>query len=270
MERIKQALERAKQERETSGPVRAEVIQRPERKGPPRSEDIVYTQTKVFKPSLQVLDENRVLGGIAAGPATDAYRMLRTRVLQKMRDNGWNSLMVTSPGVAEGKSLTATNLAISLAREVTHTVLLVDLDLRRPGLHRLFGYEPDGGIVDCLRDKTPLADVLFNPGVDRLVVLPARQRVENSSELLGSPEMLDVIADIKSRYPDRIVIFDLPPVLSTDDALAFSPNVDAVLLVVQEGATSQSDMRAAYEVLSDCNMLGVVLNRADDYTNAYY
>ncbi|MFK8016608.1 MAG: polysaccharide biosynthesis tyrosine autokinase [Gammaproteobacteria bacterium] len=271
MERIKQALERAKKDRESGRTSRpAAIIPQRVQTGAPRSEDIVYTQTKVFKPPQQVLDENRVLGGAAAGQATDAYRMLRTRVLQKMRDNGWNSLMVTSAGVGEGKSLTATNLAISLAREVTHTVLLVDLDLRRPGLHELFGYTAEAGLVDCLRDKKPLSDVLVNPGVERLVLLPARQRVENSSELLGSPEMLDVIADIKNRYPDRIVIFDLPPVLSTDDALAFSPNVDAVLLVVQEGETSQSSLRAVYDVLSDSNILGVVLNRADDYATAYY
>ncbi len=270
MERIKQALERAKLERETGQKQAPELIRRAEPATSARGEKVIYTETQVFRPSQHVLDENRILGGLSAGVATDAYRMLRTRVLQKMRDNGWTSLMVTSAGVGEGKSLTATNLAISLAREVSHTVLLADLDLRRPGLHELFGFQPKAGVVDCLRDGVPISDVLFNPSIDRLVVLPARQRVESSSELLGSPEMLDVIADIKNRYPDRIVIFDLPPVLSTDDALAFSPNVDAVLLVVQEGHTSQSELRAVYEVLGDANILGVVLNRTDDYTAAYY
>jgi exopolysaccharide/PEP-CTERM locus tyrosine autokinase len=272
MERIKQALERAKKEREANQQVRPALVNRPQvrQPSPGRGDKIVYTQTRVFEPRREVLDANRVLGGSAANAATDAYRMLRTRVLQRMRDNGWNSLMVTSAGVAEGKSLTAVNLAISLAREVTHTVMLVDLDLRRPGLHEFFGYEPEHGLADVIRGDVDLSAVLFNPSVDRLVVLPARERVENSSELLGAPEMLDVIAEIKSRYPERIVIFDMPPVLSTDDALAFSPNVDAVLLVVEEGSTSQDDLAAVYEILSDTNILGVVLNKAQEFTTAYY
>lgn len=273
MERIKQALERAKKEREAnSQEARPALVRQPQarRPSPARGDKIVYTQTRVFQPDPAHLNDKRVLGGESAAAATDAYRMLRTRVLQRMRDNGWNSLMVTSPGISEGKSLTSVNLAISLAREVTHTVLLVDLDLRRPGLHEFFGYQPEAGIVDVLRSGADLSDALFNPSVERLVVLPARDRVDDSSELLGAPEMLDLIAEIKSRYPERIVIFDMPPVLSTDDALAFSPNVDAILLVVEEGATSQDDLAAVYEVMSDSNILGVVLNKAQEFTTAYY
>lgn len=271
MERIKQALERAKKERENEPRARRALLQRVTPKPVAATSDkIVYTETTVFRPDPAVLSANRVLGGDAAASATDAYRMLRTRVLQRMRENNWNSLMVTSAGVEEGKSLTAVNLAISLAREVSHTVLLVDLDLRRPGIHEFFGYQPKAGLVDVLESGATMSEVLVNPGVERLVILPARRRVENSSELLSSPEMLSVIAEIKSRYPERIVIFDMPPVLATDDALAFSPNADAALLVVAEGQTGQSELSTVYEVLSDCNIIGTVLNKSQGYTSAYY
>lgn len=270
MERIKQALERARKERETAVPGgRARLV-----RGPgvitPKPDRIEYTETEVFKPDPRLLDKNRVLGGASAEMATDAYRMLRTRVLQRMKENQWNSLMITSPGAAEGKSLTAVNLAISLAREVTHTVLLVDLDLRRPGIHKFFGYEPKLGVTDYLRDSSPLSEILFNPSIDRLVILPGRERVENSSELLSSPEMIELINDIKSRYSERIVIFDLPPVLATDDALAFSPNVDATLLVVADGQTKQDELASTYEVLSETNVVGVVMNQSAEPSQAYY
>ena len=271
MERIKQALERARQERESNRDETDGTVRLSERRpSPGRGDRIVYTETKVFTPSPAVLDANRVIGGVSASAATDAFRMLRTRVLQRMRDNGWNSLMITSAKPDEGKSLTAVNLAISLAREVTHTVLLVDLDLRRPGLHEFFGYETETGLVDVLRSGAPLSDALFNPAIERLVVLPNRQREEDSSELLSAPEMLDVIAEIKSRYPERIVLFDLPPVLATDDALAFSPNVDAALVVVEEGATQQEDLAAVFEIMKDVNILGVVMNKSREGSGPYY
>ncbi|MFK8031951.1 MAG: exopolysaccharide biosynthesis protein, partial [Gammaproteobacteria bacterium] len=169
MERIKQALERAKLERdsnvdqksnETEIPQSAESASHSVPRSDVRAEHIVYSETHVVDVDEDVLDRMRVLGGRSAEMAADSYRMLRTRVIQRMRDNGWNSLMVVSAGPGEGKSLTAVNLAISLAREVTHTVLLVDLDLRRPSVHEFFGYEPPHGIIDYLRNDVPLPDIL--------------------------------------------------------------------------------------------------------------
>lgn len=271
MERIKQALERAKREREGSAPAaRATVREIVQPQSSARTDDIVYTETAVFRPDPTVLAANRVIGSAAASMVSDAYRMLRTRTLQRMKENNWTSLMVTSAGMEEGKSLTAVNLAISMAREVSHTVLLVDLDLRRPGIHEFFGYQPKAGLVDVLESKATMSEAMFNPSVERLVVLPSKRRVENSSELLSSPEMLSVIAEIKARYPERLVIFDMPPVLSTDDALAFSPNVDAVMLVVAEGQTGKGELAQVHEVLSECNILGTVLNKTANYNTAYY
>ena len=278
MERIKQALERAKKEREsgvrTQGNTRTSTVIAPgstptQAVNSVRADKIVYTETHIVEPDPGVLDRNRVLGGKSAEDAADAYRMLRTRVIQRMRDNGWNSLMVVSPGTNEGKSLTAVNLAISLAREVTHTVLLVDLDLRRPSIHKFFGYEPPYGITDYLRKDIPLPDILFNPSVERLVVLPGKKREVNSSEMLSSPRMLDLIAEIKTRYPERIVVFDLPPVLATDDAIAFAPNVDGALVVVQNGDTKREDLTTTYDLLRGTKIIGSVINKSDEPTQAY-
>lgn len=276
MERIKQALERAKQERESNqhrgtGQTQATPTQAAAAAAskPVRTDRITYTETHVVNVDPSVLDANRVLGGKSAVMAADSYRMLRTRVIQRMRDNGWNSLMVVSPGPGEGKSLTAVNLAISLAREVTHTVLLVDLDLRRPSINKFFGYEPPYGITDYLNNDVPLPDILFNPSIERLVVLPGKERENDSSEMLSSPRMLDLIAEIKARYPERIVVFDMPPVLATDDAIAFAPNVDGALVVVQNGATRRDDLATTYDLLHGTKIIGSVINRSDEPTQAY-
>ncbi|NNF16566.1 MAG: CpsD/CapB family tyrosine-protein kinase [Gammaproteobacteria bacterium] len=276
MERIKQALERARQERESAAEtqIRPSGSRAPGRSGQTgssavRADKIIYTETHVVEPDAATLERNRVIGGASAEPAEDAYRMLRTRVIQRMRDNGWNSLMVVSAGPDAGKSLTAVNLAISLAREVTHTVLLVDLDLRRPSIHTFFGVEPAHGIVDYFRKGVPLPDILFNPSIERLVVLPGKERELNSSEMLSSPQMLDLIAELTARYPERIVIFDLPPVMATDDAIAFAPNVDGALVVVENGVTKREDLSTTFDLLGGTKIIGTVINKSDDPTQAY-
>ena len=200
--------------------------------------------------------------GDGRDPATSAYKMLRTQVLQRMNANDWNVLAITSPGSQEGKTLTALNLAIGIAREVNHTVLLVELDLREPSLHQYLGCEPGQGITDYLLHDVPLSDIMFNPGIDRLVIIPAGPPTAFSSELLSSPRMVDLVHELKARYPSRLVLFDVPPLLTADDGLAFLPYVDAALLVVVEGETTLADVELAKEMLSSTPLLGAVLNRA--------
>ena len=112
--------------------------------------------------------------------------------------------------------------------------------------------------------------MLFNPGIERLVVLPAGRPTPNSSELLSSPKMAALVNELKSRYPSRIIVFDLPPMLSTDDALAFSPYVDAALLVVEDGGTTKDELVRAVEMLGDTALLGTVLNKAQQLQPTYY
>ena len=273
MERIKQALERAREQR--SDPFSPAVAQAPtarRRDHTPATapKEIVYTQTRHLEVDPEFLRRNRVISGLN-DPVAEPYKILRTKVLQRMRANNWRTLVITSPTEGCGKTLTSINLAISIAREVNQTVLLVDLDLKRPQVQRYFTPQDLPGISDYLTSEAPVSDLMFNPkGVDRLVVLPGHASVTHSSEMLSSPRMINLIEEMKSRYPSRIVLLDMPPVLVNDDVLAFSPHVDAVLLVAADGETDKDDLRRATTLLDKMNILGIALNRSEAQNSGYY
>ncbi|MBK7169231.1 MAG: CpsD/CapB family tyrosine-protein kinase [Gammaproteobacteria bacterium] len=226
------------------------------------SGNITYTQTRHVELNDKRLAENRVIAGLDYDRRVEAYRQLRTQVLKILKDNQWNTLAITSPGENAGKSLTATNLAISLSREVNHTVMLVDLDLRQPSLHEMFDITVEKGLIDYLNDEATLEEVLLNPGFQRLVLLPGRALGKYSSEILSSPQMKSLVRDISQRYTDRIIIFDLPPLLRNDDALMFTPTVDATLLVVEDGVTTADDVQRSLQLLEGSNLIGTILNKA--------
>ncbi len=261
MERIKQALEKAREERLSAsgatGKAGATGSVTP-------AGQIMYTDTRTEEVPISFLREMRVITAVESGGFTDAYGILRTQVLQRLREKQWNALAVTSPGTNEGKTLTAINLAISLAREVDYTVLLVDADLRQPSVHTYFGIHPERGLGDYLVGDIPLAELLIHPsGIGRFVILPGGKSLENSSEMLNSPKMARLVEELKTRYSSRIVLFDLPPLLSTADTLAFSPYVDAALLVIEEGKTPAPEIERATELLAqNTNLIGTVLNKA--------
>lgn len=224
---------------------------------------IVYTRTKSLDVPLSVLRQRRVMAVNDKGPFVDAFKILRTQVMHRLREKGWNVLGITSPGDGEGKTLTAVNLAISLAMESTQTVLLVDANLRNPSLHDVFGLKDCPSLADYLLDDVPVENLLVHPGIDRFVLLPGGRAIQNSTEILTSPKMLALVEEFKHRYPSRIVIFDLPPLLQTADVLAFSPYTDALLLVVEEGKTSAEDVQRALSLVKDSRpVLGTVLNKA--------
>jgi len=223
---------------------------------------IHYEQTRQVELDPEFLEGMRVIAGAHDDKRVEAYRHLRTHVLQILKKNNWSTLAITSPYEDAGKTLTAVNLAISLSQEVNQTVLLVDLDLRKPNMHETFGIEIDKGIIDCIEDGEPLENVLVNPGMQRLVLLPGRATGEYSSELLTSPAMHNLLEDIKTRYASRIIIFDLPPLLRNDDALVFTPQADATLMVVEEGKNSNSDVERSLHLLSGANLIGTILNKA--------
>ena len=231
---------------------------------------VQYTNTAILKIHPHELSKNRIISGIDDDIATAEYNILRTRVVQRLRANNWNTLAITSPGPGAGKTLTSINLAISLAREINHTVMLVDLDLRKPNIARSFNCAPPYGIMDYWQDNVPLDEILFNPGIDRLVVLPGSRPVRNSSEVLSSPRMVALVNELRTRYPSRIIVFDLPPVLVSDDVLAFSPYVDAMLLVIEDGKTRKDELHHTAELLRDVNVIGTVLNKSKEKTSPYY
>lgn len=226
--------------------------------------NIEYSQTRVQKPNIELLKKNRIISAFTPGPWLESYRMLRTRCLQPMDAMGWKTLAITSTRDKTGNSLTAANLAISVAMELDRTVLLVDANFMNPAINTLFGLQSNTGLSDYLLHDKEISSMLINPGVDRLVVLPAGKPLFNSTEMLRSPKMLRLVNELKSRYPSRIIIFDMPPILSQDDALGFSPYVDCVLLVVEEGRTKTDELKHASTLLKDINVLGTVFNKSTD------
>lgn len=260
MERIKQALEKARLERQASG---GSAASSPRAGNADALTPVSYTQTRTASTAKQALQERRIITGVEQNEFTDAYRILRTQVLQRLREKNWNSLAITSPGLNEGKTLTAINLAISLAMEVNYTVLLVDADLRHPSVHEHFGIEAEFGLSDYLTAGKSLSELLVHPeGIPGLVILPGGKPLTNSAEMLNSPKMARLVEELKTRYPSRIVLFDLPPLLTAADTLAFSPYVDAALLVIEEGKTQADEARRAIGLLESTNVLGTVLNKS--------
>lgn len=260
MERIKQALEKARLERQASGD-RTSSSARAD--GADTSPPVSYTQTRIVSSARQVLQERRIITGMEQNEFTDAYRILRTQVLQRLREKNWNSLAITSPGLNEGKTLTAINLAISLAMEVNYTVLLVDADLRHPSVHDYFGFQAEYGLSDYLTAGKPLSELLVHPEeIPGFVILPGGKPLANSAEMLNSPKMARLVEELKGRYPSRIVLFDLPPLLTAADTLAFSPYVDAALLVIEEGKTQADEAKRALGLLESTNVIGTVLNKS--------
>jgi protein-tyrosine kinase len=215
-----------------------------------------------------VLARNRVIVDELSG-ASAAYKMLRTRVLQRMRRNGWKTLAVTGTAPGEGKSLTAINLSINLARDLATTVLLVDLDLRKPSIHRHLGISTPYGVGDFLRGTVSLEHVAVCPGIERLGVVLNGRSYPNSSEMLSSPQTQALVEQAKEGE-GRIVVFDMPPLLASDDVLAFSPHVDALLLVLAQGKTKRDDLVAARDLLQNVNVVGAVLNQSSADVAPYY
>lgn len=275
MEKIKQALDRARMEQE-AGTSRATVGTTKAEEAADQDtttlQNITYKQTRVLVMDPKALRRNRIIvGGGEFGAAETAYKILRTQVEQRLTARGWNALAITSPGAAAGKTTTAINLSLALAQEMHRTVLLVDLDFRNPNVHRCFEFDIEYGLIDYLLDDIPVNEILINPGIERLVILPAgKTPVPNSSELLSSPKMIGLVDELKSRYPSRIIVFDLPPILWSDDMLAFSPYVDTTLLVIAEGLTTKEDLRRTMEIMQGNNVIGSVLNRSSEVQPTYY
>ncbi|MEE8059768.1 MAG: CpsD/CapB family tyrosine-protein kinase [Pseudomonadales bacterium] len=225
--------------------------------------DINYTKTRQVELNEAALRQNRVIAGFNFDKRAEPYRQLRTQVLQKLRSNSWKTLAITSPNENAGKTLTAVNLAISLSMEVNQTVMLVDLDLRSPKVLKTLAIDVEQGLVDHLKGEVSVEDILVNPDFERLVILPGKADPNYSSEILSSPEMTALLNDLTHRYESRIIIFDLPALLSNDDALVFTPFVDAALLVVEDGITTPDEVERALQLLEGTHLLGTILNKAE-------
>jgi protein-tyrosine kinase len=203
------------------------------------------------------------------GSAIAAYRMLRTRLLHRARAKQWSSIAITSAGPNDGKTLTALNLALGMAREKSREIVLLDMDMRNPSVCRILGVNPPHELRAYLEGGEHSQQMFFSVESSNLLIAGSTGSAEHASELLASPRFEELLRIVRQGTVNPIVLIDLPPVLLTDDALVVAPKVDATLVVASEGLTSRLELSKALNLLADFTVAGVVLNRAAETAPAY-
>ena len=198
----------------------------------------------------------------------EEFRVIKRAVLRNAFQQGvlrglpGNLVMVSSAKPTEGKTFTAINLAISIALERDYTVLLIDGDFARPSVTKTLGLDADKGIVDVLEDPSiDLSDVLIRTNIEKLSVLPAGSLHNLSTELLASHRMSAVVSEIAQRYPDRVIIFDAPPILASSEPSALAMHVGQIVLVVEADRTPRSAVQEALDMMNTDAHISVILNR---------
>jgi non-specific protein-tyrosine kinase len=181
-----------------------------------------------------------------------------------MEAMGWKTIMVTSLRGGEGKTLTAINLSLVFAKEYSRTVLLVDSNLKKQDIHAYLGISSEQGLADYLEAGRDLAELIIWPCIEKFTFISGGQPVQDATELMGSPRMKALVPELKARYHDRYIIFDVPALLEGADALAFLPLVDGVIVVTQAGTTSKNDIVKGLSLIPQEKMLGFVLNKWQD------
>jgi len=230
-----------------------------------------FAAARMFTLERESLNARRVVLPDEESVAADAYRMLRTQLLQRVRQRGARVIGIASPADGDGKTLTAVNLALALAAEPNQTVLLVDMDLRRPSIAPLLGIPEARGVDAVLCGESSVDEALWRPeGRDRLVVLPSAPLDGSTSETLAGERTRSLLLELRNRYADRLILLDLPPVLLTDDVLTLAPQLDGVLLVISELRTRREDLARAQQLLAGVPQFGTVLNRARESERRAY
>jgi protein-tyrosine kinase len=276
MEKIKDALEKVKQK---SGNLAERKVVTSAAVNPKESKELAnendlnaisYVKTRTIELNPTHLEKNRIVAYDKTEVSTWLFDKLRTQVLQKMQENNWKSIGILSPTPASGKTFLAINLAISIASQPQKTVILIDFDLRKPRVAKYLGIDDGQSFNDYLDNHATLEDVLVNPGIPRLVVLPTFKPVSHPAETLSSAKVNSLIHDIGDRYESRVVIYDLPPILNADDALIMMKKVDCVLLVVGNGMVKETEIEEAMHYIAKDKLLGIVLNKAEANAEEYY
>lgn len=272
MSKIEKAMERAAQIRQGMAvPEVPQQLQQPERLSihtpPPPA---AVTETIVLNsPFLININD-------PYSPISEEFRKLKSELIKLTKGDTFNNtVQITSAVPHEGKSITSLNLAISLAQEYDHTVLLIDADFRRPSIHRYLGIEQKKGFSDCLLGEAGIGEVIIPTGIGRLSVITSGREVLNPAELFASQKTEALIAEMKNRYHDRFIIFDSPPVLPFAESRTLAHLVDGVLFVVKEQLASQKNVKEAISALKGCGLLGmvyndVVIDRHDEKYTSYH
>jgi protein-tyrosine kinase len=273
MERIKLAIERARQQavpQPVAVPAGSEPVHEPQAILQPAADRGVPVDLVPLDPLH--LDRHRIVALDAGNPLRRSFDLLRTQVLQKMEERGWKTVAITSPSTDSGKTVTAINLALSIAHHPAKSALLVDFDLRRPQVSNYLGLPAGCSLNEVLEDGAEVSDAIVHAGMPGFLVLPTHRRVPGAAELLASARVGGILKGLRNEYPNRITVIDLPPVNAVDDTIAVLPRVDCVLLVIGSGSSSRREIEEAQRHLSKYNLLGLVVNKVaeEPLTNAYY
>ena len=280
MEQIKQAVERAKAG--TPGEQLRPVGLHGQASSPQQSQRPVHASEPSVahaaaaynhvKLNWTHLEQRRIVAHNVTDPRSRAFDMLRTQVLQSMDKKNWQFLAITSPTEGCGKTVTAINLALSIARQPERSALLVDMDLQRPAVADYLGIKSRQGVQAILEGGTTLADAVLRAGADscELLVLPTEAPTVHSSELIASRNMDMLLHEIKRTFRSQTVIFDMPPLLQGDEVIATLPRIDAVLLVTAVGVSTVHEIRECNRHLQGSEVIQLVLNKSHETTQRYY
>src|SRR5262245_3318305 len=284
MEKIRQAVERAKasasEERlrpitAPHGPVAPPQAPPPsptQKSKPTASPTELTPHFTDVELNRQKLEQRRIVAHSAADPRSKAFDMLRTQVLQSMDQKNWKFLAVISPTAGCGKTVTAINLAFSIARQPERSALLIDMDLPKPTVANYLGIKCQQGVRGILEGRTTLTDAIIRAHIDNceLMVLPTEGPTVHSSELIASRNMDTMLQDIKQIFRSQTVIFDMPPLLVGDEVLATLPRIDGVLLVTAVGVSTLHEIEECNKHLQLTEVIRLVLNKAHAPTAKYY
>lgn len=238
----------------------------------PGTEDMTTILPSKFESIDSNIIYNNRLVALADGgsPAVEEYKKLRTYILYSLKKQSGNTILITSPNLGDGKTLTSINLAITMSEVRSLTVLLIDTDFRNPCTHKYLNMKPEHGLSDYLTKGTPIERIIKRVGNNKLSYIPAGKSLKNPSEWLDSSKMHSFIDEIKSRYENRIIIFDSSPVLPVTDAILLSKNVDFVVIVGYINKTPKDDLKKAIDLIGKDKILGVVLNGSKEVGKKYY
>jgi protein-tyrosine kinase len=270
MERIREAIELAKAKSAAGGNQERRPRQTVSPSGFENSTVIGQLATALL--SERHLESMRIVAHQPTNPMVPAFDILRTSVLQAMDENGWQTLVVSSPTPGCGKTVTAINLALSIARLPDRNVILIDLDMRRPLVSTYLGLKQEKGLLDGLSGEAPLADCLvqLNIAGPQLSVMANRGAIANPAEVMGSREMKSLIAQLRNDRRKPIIVLDTSPMLVCDDVLALLPQIDCLVLAIAERMSTAKDVEACERMLQSSNYLGLVLTKSHETTESYY
>ena len=220
--------------------------------------------------SIDRVDPNLVSVVNPNSVETEIFKVLRAKILFPASGKPPRSIMVTSAVPGEGKSFVAANLAVNMAQNIDDHVLLMDCDLRRPTIHRLFGLGRVKGLSEHLANGNKLPELLIKTGLGKLSILPSGAPPHNPSEILSSAKMADLLDELKTRYQDRYLIIESPPPMLAPETSAIAKHVDAIIVVIKFGSTPMDEVEELIDNLGKEKIIGAVINRFDARTSRYY